>query len=94
MEKLITQTLTTLKPTPTRKLMETCKVRSTRQVGVLSDAEYEFVADGRGLVCRAKPNVTIFFAFEKKCSPVRKLLRAIEEKGRIALIEGQGWVRV
>ena len=66
MEKLITQTLTTFKPTPTRKLMETCKVRSTRQVGVLSDAEYEFV----------------------------KLLRAIEEKGRIALIEGQGWVRV
>ena len=66
MEKLITQTLTTLKPTTTRKLMETCKVRSTTQVDVLSDAEYGFV----------------------------KLLRAIEEKGRITFIEGQGWVRV
>ena len=44
MEKLILKTLTSFKPVPTRKLMKACKVKMSRQVGVLSDAEYDFVS--------------------------------------------------
>lgn len=43
MEKQILNKLNTFKPTATRKLMQACKVKSTKQVGVLTDEEFEFV---------------------------------------------------
>lgn len=50
----------------TRKLMDTCRVKSTRQIGVLTDEEFDFI----------------------------KRLQAMKQKGNIALIEGEGWVKV
>ena len=65
MEKTILKSLHTQKPTPTRRLMRACRVKSTSVFGVLSDAEHAFI----------------------------KLLAAMENKGRVALIESQGWIK-
>ena len=43
MEKLILQTLNNAEPTPAAEIMRACKVKMSEQIGVLTDAERDFL---------------------------------------------------